>query len=96
MSAFSLLTVEDAHDSGDDDDDDEEDEISPRTPCPRRGFRWECVAFVEFALGVSLRLRMGNIDYIPLLTLDIARQMTGASKQTGPAGSAERRSLQMF
>jgi hypothetical protein len=39
MSAFSLLTVEDAHDSGDDDDDDEEDEISPRTPCPRRGFR---------------------------------------------------------
>jgi hypothetical protein len=39
MSAFSMLTVEDADDSGDDDDDDEGDDISPFTPCPRRGFR---------------------------------------------------------
>jgi hypothetical protein len=38
MSAFSMLTVENAGDSGDDDDEDD-DEISPRTPCPRRGFR---------------------------------------------------------
>ena len=39
MSAFSMLTVEDAGDSGDDDGEDEDDDvpISPRTPCPRRG-----------------------------------------------------------
>lgn len=44
---------------------------------------------MSFALGVSLRLRARNIDYVSCggLTPDIARQMTGPGKQVGQAGS---------